>query len=152
MKKRVCFASHLHKYLLIVIKLNRNTQCTSGVRQEFHLRYKRKVKLRVWGCVACGFAFFASCVWLPGSLPPEGGASPVASCGGTSRGALSSPSSLDDKSQAEPRTKTQNKTTNKSNNKNLPPPKKTKTKQNNPLQPPEITRSLAPTEAQSGQG
>lgn len=41
------FASHLHKYLLIVIKLNRNTQCTSGVRREFNLRYKRKVKLRV---------------------------------------------------------------------------------------------------------
>lgn len=57
MRKRVCFASHLHKYLLIVIKLNRNTQCTSGVRQEFHLRYKRKVKLRVWGVSPVGLRF-----------------------------------------------------------------------------------------------
>lgn len=128
MRKRVCFASHLHKYLLIVIKLNRNTQCTSGVRQEFHLRYKRKVKLRVWGCVACGFAgfFFFFLHRVFGCLVPclrWGGASPVASCGGTSRGALRSPGSLDDKSQEKPRTKTQNKTKNKSN-KN--PPKTTK--------------------------
>lgn len=83
MRNRTGFASHLHKYLLIVIKLNRNTQCTSGVRREFHLRYKRKVKLRVsvwvsvWVC-RLWVCIFASCIWTPDLLLPVGRGFPFA--------------------------------------------------------------------------
>lgn len=83
MRNRSGFASHLHKYLLIVIKLNRNTQCTSGVRREFNLRYKRKVKLRVsvwvdawvcrlWVCILHRvFGCLISCLrWAEGLLLP----------------------------------------------------------------------------------
>lgn len=131
MKNRSGFASHLHKYLLIVIKLNRNTQCTSGVRREFHLRYKRKVKLRVsvwvfrlWVCI------FASCVWMSDLLPPVGRGSPFAPfiLGNLQKEspALSLPTC-----QPEPRGCLGQKL---------------------PLQPPEIAGRLRPKEAQSGRG
>ena len=107
--------------------------CPTGVSSSL----QEEGKIACVGCVACGFAFFASCVWVPGSLPPVGGELhllPLAR--GTSRGALSSPSSLDDKSQEEPRTETQNKTKNKSNNN--PPNKQTN---KNPKQPSLATRN-----------
>lgn len=105
------FASHLHKYLLIVIKLNRNTQCTSGVRREFHLRYKRKVKLRVsvrvsvWVC-RLWVCIFASCVWMP-DLPPVARGSPFAPFSGKlPEGALSPlPAHLLTRAKRKPQTK-----------------------------------------------
>ena len=131
MKNRSGFASHLHKYLLIVIKLNRNTQCTSGVRREFHPRYRRKVKFRVsvwvfrlWVCI------FASCVWMSDLLPPEGRGSPFAPfiLGNLQKesSALSLPTC-----QPEPRGCLGQKL---------------------PLQPPEIAGRLRPKEARSGRG
>lgn len=113
MRNRSGFASHLHKYLLIVIKLNRNTQCTSGVRREFHLHYKRKVKLRVsvWVSVwVCGLwvCIFAECVWMPDLLPPVGRGSPFAPFFGKSpEGALSPlPAHLPTRAKRMSRTKT----------------------------------------------
>lgn len=108
MRNRSGFASHLHKYLLIVIKLNRNTQCTSGVRREFNLRYKRKVKLRVsvwvnvwvcrlWVCILHhAFGCLISCLrWgevllLPfwGSLQKEPSALFLPTCQPEPRGQL----------------------------------------------------------------
>lgn len=129
MKNRSGFASHLHKYLLIVIKLNRNTQCTSGVRREFHLRYKRKVELRVsvwvfrlWVCI------FASCVWMSDLLPPVGRGSPFAPLFGGEPPEESSAVSLPT-SQPEPRGCLGQKL---------------------PLQPPDTAGRRRPKEAQSG--
>lgn len=133
MRNRSGFASHLHKYLLIVIKLNRNTQCTSGVRREFNLRYKRKVKLRVsvwvnvwvcrlWVCILHhAFGCLISCLrWgevllLPflGSLQKEPSALSLPTCQPEPRGQLG---------------------------------------QNPLLQPPEIAGRLAPTEGTVGLG
>ena len=131
MKNRSGFASHLHKYLLIVIKLNRNTQCTSGVRREFHLLYRRKVKFRVSVWVFRLWVYiFVSCVWISDLLPPVGRGSPFAPfiLGNLQKesSALSLPTC-----QPEPRGCLGQKL---------------------PLQPPEIAGRLRPKEARSGRG